>query len=270
VSKIDPRLFKRLKDKLALSERRIYELIEAKARSASLDRHLAAVALANEHKINTSRFVTKEDLAVLREAARFAPVVATPISSAPAVSGKRKASTRREGPKRKENTVWVVHGRDTKARDAVFSFLRTLGLRPIEWNEALKLTRHGSPYVGTVLDKALDRAAAVVALLTPDDVAKLKSRFLKASDKAHERELTGQARANVLFEAGMAFGRDERRTVLVMLGELRPFSDVGGRHAVHLTNSAESRQEFATKLENAGCTVNRDGTDWLSAGDFEP
>ena len=37
----------------------------------------------------------------------------------------------------------------------------------------------------------------------------------------------------------------------------------------HLTNSAESRQEFATKLENAGCTVKRDGTDWLSAGDFE-
>jgi len=101
-----------------------------------------------------------------------------------------------------------------------------------------------------------------------DDEAKLKAGFIKSNDPVHEKRLTGQARANVLFEAGMAMGRNPASTVLVQVGEMRPFSDIGGRHVVHLSNSAETRSEFATKLANAGCNVNISGTDWLSEGDF--
>ncbi len=36
----------------------------------------------------------------------------------------------------------------------------------------------------------------------PNDEAQLKKEFRKRGDKAHEIELTGQARANVLFEGG--------------------------------------------------------------------
>ena len=75
---------------------------------------------------------------------------------------------------------------------------------------------------------------AVVVLLTADDEALLRRRFRKAKEPIHEINLTGQARANVLFEAGMALGRKPESTVLVQIGEVRPFSDIAGRHIVHL------------------------------------
>jgi predicted nucleotide-binding protein len=164
--------------------------------------------------------------------------------------------------------VWVVHGRNDKARRELSAFLRALGLAPLEWNQAVKATRRGSPYVGEVLEKAFEKAVAVVVLLTPDDEARLRRPYQGSSEPAHERNLTPQARPNVLFEAGMAYGRDPRSTVLVQLGELRPFSNVVGRHVVHLDNSAAKRAELATKLANAGCNVVTTGQDWLEAGDL--
>ena len=73
----------------------------------------------------------------------------------------------------------------------------------------------------------------------------------------------------ILFEAGMAFGRRADRTVLVEIGDLRPFSDVAGRHVVRLNNSTQRRQELAQRLETAGCAANLTGTDWHTAGDFD-
>jgi len=64
---------------------------------------------------------------------------------------------------------------------------------------------------------------AVVVLFSPDDEAKLRAEFLKATDGPDERTLTGQPRPNVLFEAGMAFGSKPDNTVSVQLGEMRPF-----------------------------------------------
>ncbi len=104
--------------------------------------------------------------------------------------------------------------------------------------------------------------------MTPDDEARLRLPHRRAGEPAHETRLTGQARANVLFETGMAFGRNPNSTVIVQLGRVRPFSDVAGRHVVHLDDSAERRRELATKLANAGCDVDISGLDWLSEGDF--
>jgi hypothetical protein len=42
----------------------------------------------------------------------------------------------------------------------MFEFLCALGLQPIEWSQAVKATRTGTPYVGQVLDAAFARAAA--------------------------------------------------------------------------------------------------------------
>ena len=167
------------------------------------------------------------------------------------------------------NEVFVVHGRNAEARKALFEFLRAIGLHPLEWSEAVDATGKPAPYVGEILDSVFSRARAVVVLFTPDDEARLKGQFRVDSDPPHETELTGQARPNVLFEAGMAMARHQDRTVLVELGSLRPFSDTAGRHAVRMDNSSPRRQELAQRLEAAGCPVNLRGTDWHTAGDFE-
>ena len=165
--------------------------------------------------------------------------------------------------------VFVVHGRNQAARDAMFTYLRTIGLHPLEWNEAVRATGKPMPYIGEILDAAFAQAGAVVVLMTPDDEARLREQFRSPSDPPHETELTGQARANVLFEAGMAMGRNADRTILVELGSLRPFSDVAGLHVIRMDNHSQRRQELAQRLESAGCPVNLDGVDWHTAGDFD-
>ena len=164
--------------------------------------------------------------------------------------------------------VFVVHGRNLKARDALFDFLRAIDLHPLEWSEAIQATGRPSPYIGEVLNAAFTRAHAVVVLMTPDDESQLRLQLRSDSDPPYETELTGQARPNVLFEAGMAMGRNEDRTVLVELGALKPFSDIGGRHVIRIDNSSPRRQDLAKRLQAAGCPVKLDGTDWHSAGDF--
>ena len=165
--------------------------------------------------------------------------------------------------------LFVVHGRNSAARDALFEFLRAIDLQPLEWSVAVQSTGKSSPYIGEILDAAFSRARAVLVLFTPDDEARLRDALHQPGEAAHETELTGQARPNVLFEAGMAMGRSEDHTVLVEIGQLRPFSDVAGRHVIRLDNSTQRRQELAQRLGIAGCPVNLSGTDWHTAGDFE-
>ena len=171
-------------------------------------------------------------------------------------------------PSTETRTIFVVHGRNLAARDALFAFLRSIGLEPLEWNEAVQATGKPSPYTGEILDVAFSRAHAILVLFTPDDEARLREPFWTDSDPPHETILTGQARPNVLFEAGMAMARDQDRTILVELGDLRPFSDIAGRHTIRLNNTSQLRQELAQRLQAAGCPIDLAGTDWHSAGDF--
>ena len=180
-------------------------------------------------------------------------------------SEKKKMEERKKDPR----SVFVVHGRNEVLRRAMFTFLRSIGLVPIEWVRAVKLTGSGSPHVSEILNAAFDWAQAIVILMTPDDEARLREEFQADSEPNHEKYLTPQARPNVIFEAGMAFGRNSTRTILVEVGRLRPFSDIAGRHTVRLDNSTEKRQDLAMRLQSAGCKVNLDGTDWHTAGEFQ-
>jgi predicted nucleotide-binding protein len=150
----------------------------------------------------------------------------------------------------------------------MFAFLRALGIEPIEWSQALAMSGKPSPYVGEILEAAFEKARAIVVLMTPDDVVQLRSDLLKPHDKPVERQPTGQARPNVLFEAGLAFGTHPDRTVLVELGYVKEFSDVGGRHVVHMNSSFEARQSLAVKLRAATCDVDTTGTDWVTVAEF--
>jgi predicted nucleotide-binding protein len=168
-----------------------------------------------------------------------------------------------------KRATFVVHGRNLAARDALFEFLRALGLMPIEWSQAVAATGRPSPYIGEVLKAAFGRAQAVVVLMTPDDEARLLPHLQGRGEPPHEKELTPQARPNVLFEAGMAMAWDENRTVLVELGRCRPFSDLGGRHLLRIDDTSQRRQELAQRLASAGLVVDASGTGWHTAGAFD-
>jgi len=166
--------------------------------------------------------------------------------------------------------VFVVHGRNLLARDAMFTFLRSIGLCPLEWTDAVRATGRASPYIREILDSGFSAAKAVIVLMTPDDEARLREPYRSADDPGYETELTPQARLNVIFEAGIAVGRfTQDKTIFVKFGALRPFSDIGGLHEVRLTNTTQSRQDLAQRLQSAGCPVNLSGTDWHSAGNFD-
>lgn len=165
--------------------------------------------------------------------------------------------------------VFVVHGRNMGARDAMFALLRAIDLDPIEWEEAIQMTGSTSPHTGIVLDVAFSNAQAAVILVTGDDVACLGEQFVETHDPAHERQLTAQARPNVLFEMGMAFGKYPSRTLIVEFGHTRPFSDLTGRNTIHFRDTAANRKRIADRLKHAGCSVKTDNkVDWLTVGDF--
>jgi len=164
--------------------------------------------------------------------------------------------------------VFVIHGRNELARRATFEFLRSLGLQPIEWSQAIDMTGQGSPYIGDVLDAAFGAAQAVLVLQTPDDVAYLHESLTYPGDPESQAQM--QPRPNVLFEAGMAMGRDPDRTIIVELGAVKSFSDIHGRHVVRLDNSVGKRQSLAQRLMATGCAVDLSGTDWHVAGDLTP
>lgn len=168
----------------------------------------------------------------------------------------------------RDNTVFVIHGRNQHARDALFAFLRSLQLHPLEWSQAVALTRKPSPMIPEILDAAFSGARAVIVLLTGDDQVRLSPELVTASDPAAERDLMPQARPNVLFEAGLALGRSPDQTIFVEVGPVKAFSDNAGRHVVRLSDSPVSRKDLVSRLKLAGCEPDDTGSDWLSAGNF--
>lgn len=163
--------------------------------------------------------------------------------------------------------VFVVHGRNTDARQAMFDFLRSIELHPIEWSKARALTGEASPLIEKILDTAFQNAQAVVVLFTPDEIVALRNEY---ANGVTDSDLTpaAQSRPNVFFEAGMAMGRDSRRTVLVELGTMRRFSDILGRHALRIDNDPKKRHELALRLASAGCDIDITGQDWYTSGNF--
>lgn len=166
----------------------------------------------------------------------------------------------------KERDVLVVYGRDEAVRASVFQFLCALGLNPLEWGELVKRTGKASPHVWAVLDLAFRQTQVVVVVFTPDEKCELRKDLQTEQDDASP---SYQPRPNVLIEAGIALAKNEDRTLLVHIGRTRVISDLSGRHVLRLNNSPESRNDFAERLETAGCRVVRSGRDWLRFGNFD-
>ncbi|MEV0898115.1 nucleotide-binding protein [Actinoplanes sp. NPDC049802] len=168
----------------------------------------------------------------------------------------------------KPRDVFVVHGRDEQVRRAIWGFLQSLDLHPLDWQEVVRRTGKPMPYMLEVLRTAFQHNQAAVVLMTPDDGALLHPALRNRSDKPFEARLTGQSRPNVLLEAGMALGLQPDRTVLIEFGDLRPISDLAGLNTIHFDGGVTSLHKIVQRLRHAGCAVNTDGTDWMDLGRF--
>ena len=269
MTKIDQELLERLSKKLRVTKARIYAIVQERANKSHLPRHLAALAVAGEHRISISKYADDKDLAELRGVPSQAP--ASAAAGVPQVTpATRRAKSK--VPKTKENTVFVVHGRDNGLTDARYQFLGALGLKPQEWGHAIRSIRGrgGNPYVNDAVNKIMEQAEAIVVLLTPDDEAWLKPQFVSKHEKDTEGKARGQARPNVIFETGIAIGAHHKKTVIVQVGDVKPFTDIGGMHILRMSGSDASRNELSKRLESLGCKINTDGDHWLRAGNFTP
>jgi len=162
--------------------------------------------------------------------------------------------------------VFVVHGRNKEATAALKEFLTSLGLHIVDFEfDAIAATGSGAPYTGDILTAGFHLARAVIVFLTPDERVQLRPVHAASPSELREEY---QARPNVYFEAGMAFLSHPRRTVIVELGNLRPFSDIIGRHTIRLDNSWDTREKLISRLRVAGCEVDPKDDKWRSAGDF--
>jgi predicted nucleotide-binding protein len=164
--------------------------------------------------------------------------------------------------------VFVIHGRDEQARAALWGFLRAIDLHPLDWEEVVGRTSSSMPSLIQALHRAFEDIQAAVILLTPDDGALLHPGLRGPDEPGYETELTGQGRPNVLFEAGMALALYPNRSLIVEVGRLRPFSDIGGLNVIKFDGTAPALQKIAKRLQIAGCAVNTSGTDFLDTSRF--
>lgn len=157
--------------------------------------------------------------------------------------------------------VMVIYGHDTEANDALFGWLRAVGLQPREWSQLIRASGSASPFIGEVLDKALHDVQAVVAFFTPDE-------YVTAARTDHGRGRR-QARPNVLIEAGMALIAHPTRTIIAVLGNQELPSDLAGRHYVRLSPThVQPLNDLAGRLADAGCDIDLSGSDWLHPDRF--
>lgn len=138
--------------------------------------------------------------------------------------------------------VFVIHGRDNEAKEAVARFLEKLNLDPVILHEQANEGR-------AIIEKFEEHAQAAfaVVLLTPDDAGALENE----KDKLRPR-----ARQNVIFEFGYFIGRLGRKRVCALTrGDLEMPSDYDGVLYVPLDADGAWRMRLVKELRAAGLNV---------------
>ncbi|MEM9461066.1 MAG: TIR domain-containing protein [Myxococcota bacterium] len=146
------------------------------------------------------------------------------------------------------NRIFVIYGHDLSALDDVYRFLGALGYSPITWNNAKSLAGRTSVNNHEVVEAGLKHANAVIILITPDEWAEPREKRACYTSEATRR---CQARPNVLFEAGWAFGSARNKVIIVESGARIGASDLDGVNTVRMDNGFDSLNELRSMLELA-------------------
>jgi predicted nucleotide-binding protein len=138
--------------------------------------------------------------------------------------------------------VFIVHGRDEAAKEAVARFLEKLELDPI--------VLHEQPNQGRTVIEKFEESADVgfaVVLLTPDDVG----RFADGLDEPKPR-----ARQNVIFELGYFIAKLGRSRVCALhKGGVEILSDYEGVVYVPMDDPNGWRLLLAREIKTAGIEI---------------
>jgi len=141
--------------------------------------------------------------------------------------------------------VFVIHGRDLEAVAQLESFLKRLGLKHVRFEDVADGLRSNA-FIADIVVEGIRNAQIVIGLFTPDEVAALYDHggeYVEASAR-------WQARPNVLFEAGVAWGIGREKVILATLGaDVELFSDVDGIHILRL-DQEKGRRSMITNIEN--------------------
>jgi hypothetical protein len=216
VPRINQALIHRLARDLRITPKAVYRHIALVANETMLEGHHAALVLGARHGISPNRYSTPEERAEIRGYLAGGGRRRDPEEPRPAEPARKAAApTKKSKRPTRGKTVFVVHGRDAALRESMFAFLRSIGLEPIEWEEAVRKARRGAnPFVGDLIERVMDQAQAVLVMFSPDDLAQLRDVFVDKHERNTEGKLQGQARPNVLlFEAGLAMGAHAEKTL---------------------------------------------------------
>lgn len=147
------------------------------------------------------------------------------------------------------NRVFIVHGRDDRAKGELEIVLGEMGLEPI--------VLHRQADGGKTLIEKFEHYADVgfaFILLTPDEIAYLAGEEEKPDDK---REKEYRARPNTIFEFGFFVGRLGRsRTCCIYKSPVTIPSDLDGLVYKRFENSIEEvAYSIGKELKAAGYTL---------------
>jgi predicted nucleotide-binding protein len=143
-------------------------------------------------------------------------------------------------PTARPREVFVVHGHDEGAREAVARFLQNIGFKPIILHEQANKGR-------TIIEKVVEHGDVgfAVVLLTADDEG------YKKGEAARPR-----ARQNVLLELGYFIGRLGRQHVCALKrGDVELPSDFGGVVYETFDDAGGWRQALGRELQAAGFEI---------------
>jgi hypothetical protein len=142
--------------------------------------------------------------------------------------------------KKQSNRVFIVHGHDGEAREAVARFLSKAGLDPIILHEQASRGK-------TVIEKveANSDVGFAVVLLTPDD-----------EGRAKDGELEPRPRQNVLLELGYFIAKLGRERVCTLKrGEVQIPSDFAGVVWQPMDEAGGWKASLGKELEAAGYII---------------
>ena len=165
---------------------------------------------------------------------------------------KKKAIMRKKAIIKKQETikqVFLIHGRNEDLNHYVLTVLKKLKIKTLTWVQAA----HGAGSVPTTLNivkHALKTSKVILALMTPDEIVKLKTLHQKRSDKIHGK-IVEQARPNVIFEIGLMIGlaQPDQKIHLILCDQCGSLSDISGINYIPFDSSQKKTvNEFLKML----------------------